>query len=761
MGPNDPIGPTAQDAEGRAWDFPVGYNLGYVPKSDEGISFWQLRALADLHPIVRLAIQTRKDQMVKLRWGIRKVGAKPFEEPDETCKKVIAQLMEPEVPEPGDIPTHTWSTWLRALLDDMMVIDAMAVYPRRTVAPVGGGAGRGEVFSLEVVDAATMRKVINDLGRTPGASETMGDGRPVPAYVQRLKGLPAVFYQQRDLCYWTWNPRSDHVYGLSPVEQIAIYLNMGIRRNQHVLEFYTRGSMADVYLALGEKSTWGSSQVTRWLNWFAKIYGGNTSKRRSTPVILPPGASIQNPKEAVLKDDFDEWTARIVCYCLGLNPQAFIRMMNRNTAETAKDEALEEGKEPYKKAVAEYINRLIRYYILGVPGYEFYWHEELLGNAYEKAQADDIRQKAGEITINEVRAGRGLPRVDGGDTAYVLAGNTIIRVEDLPTYEPPAPTSPFGADPGAPPDPEDDPDRGADPLDEEKEGPTDAEKEERAVKTFRAHGYKGRVVRRVTSPTARHEVSRIAERMRVFLRDQAAPIAAQVVAALRASGLRALGDPLDAAASRAEADRVVRELDLSGWSVVIGGMTQELSEATRSAGAVNLASVGVDDRRVVGRVDAESVAYARRRGAELVGKRWTEDGRLVDSPNARMRIDEGTREKLRGVIASGLEEGVPVDELEAHVAASGAFTPARARAIAETEVAFANSAGSRAAWEESGVVLARQAILSDDHRTPDDCDEAADQGPVPLDQAYRNGKMAPPFHTLCQCDEYAVLEAGA
>src|SRR5215475_7894030 len=55
----------------RVWDFPVGYNTIYTPRAYEPIGFYELRALAENHDITRLAIETRKDQIEKLKWAIR------------------------------------------------------------------------------------------------------------------------------------------------------------------------------------------------------------------------------------------------------------------------------------------------------------------------------------------------------------------------------------------------------------------------------------------------------------------------------------------------------------------------------------------------------------------------------------------------------------------------------------------------------------------------------------------------------------------
>jgi hypothetical protein len=55
----------------RAFDYPVGYNYIYQPRSTEPIGFAELRALAQNHDITRLCIETRKDQIEALEWAIK------------------------------------------------------------------------------------------------------------------------------------------------------------------------------------------------------------------------------------------------------------------------------------------------------------------------------------------------------------------------------------------------------------------------------------------------------------------------------------------------------------------------------------------------------------------------------------------------------------------------------------------------------------------------------------------------------------------
>src|SRR5262249_19586053 len=68
--PGYPLAPVEPERT-RVWDFPVGYNYIYTPRSYEPVTFAQLRALADNHDVTRLAIETRKDQIEKLSWAIK------------------------------------------------------------------------------------------------------------------------------------------------------------------------------------------------------------------------------------------------------------------------------------------------------------------------------------------------------------------------------------------------------------------------------------------------------------------------------------------------------------------------------------------------------------------------------------------------------------------------------------------------------------------------------------------------------------------
>ncbi len=72
FGPLNPLTPIAPpDVTGRRFDFPAGYNLNTRPRAYEPIGFHELRGFADAYDLLRLVIETRKDQMERQRWRIR------------------------------------------------------------------------------------------------------------------------------------------------------------------------------------------------------------------------------------------------------------------------------------------------------------------------------------------------------------------------------------------------------------------------------------------------------------------------------------------------------------------------------------------------------------------------------------------------------------------------------------------------------------------------------------------------------------------
>ena len=406
FGPLQPLKPMAPEGTGgRAWDYPTGFNLQYTPRSAEPVSFADLRALADNCDMLRLVIETRKDQIESQSWDVR-----PCRLPDGTHPK--ASAFAAEIAAAKDFfaspdREHDLASWLRIVAEEMFVTDAVSLYVRPDVT--------GRVFAFEPVDGATISPRIDAWGRTPIS--------PDVAYQQILHGVPAADFSTDQFVYFPRNRRPGHVYGFSPVEQIITTANILIRRSLHQLSYYTDGNLAEgMFVA---PLAWTAEQIEGWQKYWNANYAGNLQTRRHG-IWVPGGVDYKELKQPNLKDPFDELLARIVCFAFSISPQPFVSMMNRATAETAHAAALDEGLVP----VLNYFRRLFRNLFdrMGFSDIEMVAIDDRETDAKTADDIDVADVKAGIRTINEVRASRGLDPMPGGDTLMLATGAGYVAL---------------------------------------------------------------------------------------------------------------------------------------------------------------------------------------------------------------------------------------------------------------------------------------------------------------------------------------------
>jgi hypothetical protein len=317
FGPLDPLKPIAPpEVAGRRFDFPPGYNLVTRPRAYEPIGFAELRGFADAYDLLRLVIETRKDQMERQRWCIRPRAPLPSLA-RTTLPRLRGRAGWGAVPDSAAAPglkraattadtsariaalekfwhkpdgVTRWKTWLRALLEDMFVIDAATLYCRRTRA--------GQLCALHQLDGATIKRVIDDWGRTP-QPYAAPDGSTIypPAYQQVLKGLPAVDYAVRDIIYRPRNVRAHRVYGYSPVQQVLMTVNIALRRQLWQLDYFSEGSIPDALI--GVPAGWTPDQIRQFQDYWDTEFAGDLAKRRRAKFV--PGESavrVHQTKEA-------------------------------------------------------------------------------------------------------------------------------------------------------------------------------------------------------------------------------------------------------------------------------------------------------------------------------------------------------------------------------------------------------------------------------------------------------------------------------
>ncbi|MGH6856724.1 MAG: phage portal protein [Methylocella sp.] len=389
FGPLAPITPLAPpEIAGRQWDYPAGYNLSTLSRPFEPITFSTLRALADGYDLLRLVIETRKDQAARQTWSIAARDNKALSAADAeriaTLKNFFAK--------PDGI--HGFADWLRILLEEVFVTDAPALYMSRDRG--------GRLKALMPLDGATIKPVIDPWGRAPQPYFD-GDKLVYPAaYQQILKGYPAIDYSMRDLTYRPRNLRVNRVYGMSPVEQIVTTVNIALRRQLYLLDYFAEGNIPDSLIGVPE--TWTPDQIASYQKYWDAYFDGDLGRRRRAKFV-PGGVAktfIQT-KEPELKGPFDEWLARIVCFAFSISPQALTQTVNRATAETQKELAEEEGLAP----ILAWAKALIDDFLASefdASDLEFVWSaSDEADPATQEAILSGYTSK-GILTINEARA---------------------------------------------------------------------------------------------------------------------------------------------------------------------------------------------------------------------------------------------------------------------------------------------------------------------------------------------------------------------
>ena len=211
----------------------------------------------------------------------------------------------------------------------MLVIDAATLYPRYTRS--------GSLYALDVVDGATIKPLIGEDGRSPAP--------PDPAYQQVLHGVPAADFSSDELLYLPRNVRSHRLYGFSPVEQIALTINIALRREQATLDYYNTGSVPDSFATLPKE--WTVDQIRQFQDYFDALMSGNLGAPAHGQVHAGGFQADRDPPAAA-EGQYDEWLARVICYAFSVPASAFVTQVNRATSETLRTQAAQEGLVPLK-----------------------------------------------------------------------------------------------------------------------------------------------------------------------------------------------------------------------------------------------------------------------------------------------------------------------------------------------------------------------------------------------------------------------------
>jgi hypothetical protein len=312
--------------------------------------------------------------------------------------------------------------WLVAFVRDLLEIDAVAVYRRRTY---GGG-----LYALELVSGDTVKPLIDEHGRTPEP--------PEPAYQQFVYGAPGGWYTLADLDYLRETSRTDSVYGLSRVERIILRVNQALRKQDFDLARFTDGTTPLGVIEPPADLAWTPEQLRLFQDTFNGLLAGN-DQLRVRARALPPGAKWQ----AITADDplveFDRFLLNVTVAAFGLTMDelGFTDTSNRSVGQTQEGVVYRRAVAPVAGLVAGYLTRVVRSEVDERYTVTFGGFEEPEDFA-SRAEALAKLIPTGAVSPSAAARLLRLP-VEVEVPAYIVVGQTLVRVDDLVAGRVPAP----------------------------------------------------------------------------------------------------------------------------------------------------------------------------------------------------------------------------------------------------------------------------------------------------------------------------------
>jgi len=427
--PLDPTRPDTGRAEPRIYEYPVSWN---IPGINHRLVPWQVLRQAANVGVIRDCIRIRKNEVTSLEWDItltqdaveaaqRKDPGKSRADIEQDLQKQLADVRQRvtafwKKPDRGN--GLAFGDWMTEALEEHLVLDALAIYPRFTYG--------GELYSLEILDGSTIKPLLDHRGGRPLP--------PYPAYQQILYGFPrGEFvadtdesddgktipngYDADQLIYKRREVRTHSPYGLSAVEQSLTDVDLWLKRAQWMRAEYTEGVMPAGWLKNAGDNAWNPAQLLEYERDLNDYYGGSTAARQRIRV-LPPGVEPvegQRGIEEKYKPDYDLHLLKLVVAHFDMS----IAELGFTEAKGLGSSGYHEGQEnvqqrkqtrPDLQWMAEIITDISRVHLAMPEELEFKW----LGLDQEDESASDElnRQRVASagMTLNEWRDQLGRPR---------------------------------------------------------------------------------------------------------------------------------------------------------------------------------------------------------------------------------------------------------------------------------------------------------------------------------------------------------------
>jgi len=370
---------------------PVQFPTRHLPKPTP----MNLRRFAET-PLVRRAINVIKDRVAGMDWQVRVRRGEHMEDVAFAARKLRAlrRMLE----EPNEV--DSFRTLMEQAIEDALTGGFGAIEMEPTGDPE-------RPAMLWAVDGASIR--IN--AKWDGHEDS-------PRYAQMLPGQmesSAVDLRDNQLMYIRMNPRSFTPFGLGPLEVAFETVNQFLSAHRFAGKL-AANSVAQYALWLNEATPAQHDRLIRW--WQDEIEGTGRVPLLSTEQ-KPEVLRFAQGTDADLRLAWQEFLIRMVANAFGLPPLmlGLEADVNQSTASEMADEAFRGAISPLAMLLAGHITRDLFGKCIGWREFEFVFNE-LNARDEETELAVQVQLlKAGVLTVNEVRAMRGLEPLVQNETA--------------------------------------------------------------------------------------------------------------------------------------------------------------------------------------------------------------------------------------------------------------------------------------------------------------------------------------------------------
>lgn len=379
-----------------------------------GISASVLREFSVNYPVLRMCVDYKKRQIEQLAWNITSTEVIADKEERKKVKEK-AMTVRDFFRHPTGNKSSSFSNFLGKILEDLFILDAMAIYRRRN--------RRGGIYGYLPVDASTIRLGLLEDGTTPEP--------PLPAYYQKVRGQITGELTTDDLIYRMINPRTYTPYGLSPVESLIITITTGLKLSSYQLSYLTAGNIPEGFVELPKEVASNPDQLLLWQNAWDAMFAGNSSNQRKIK-FLPEGMKLHEIKkqDEMSFERFEKWILQNVCGVMGVPPQAIGFQFDRGKGATEAEWEIgkEKGLFPIAKLLKEIFDDIIQN-DLGQKDLEFTWTNINPTNKKEESQVFADLVRYGAVSVDEWRVAEGYEPIGLGH--YVQTSTGVVLVEDI------------------------------------------------------------------------------------------------------------------------------------------------------------------------------------------------------------------------------------------------------------------------------------------------------------------------------------------